>query len=169
MEHADCDFLNLVSGTGRPVVLQEFDGTAPLASFKGCTFSSAAVQGEAPTIVITAAGSVRLEDCTLSAIGNGTAVVQNVGGTGSVYSDDATLEVAEPAGAGRKLLQTVGDLEDVPATLTFLSGDDEFIADAREVCGCWPGLTFSVCHAYRTWNLCQLQAFLVWRSIQELF
>ncbi|NJR42826.1 MAG: hypothetical protein HC767_09355 [Akkermansiaceae bacterium] len=113
------------------MVLEAFASDPPLASFKQCTFSNQAIiLGEAPTIIVKDGGSLRLEECTLEATGTGTATVVAPAGAGTVYSDDATVAL----GARRRLLQTVESLDDIPASITFLSGDDEFIADAREVC-----------------------------------
>lgn len=132
-----CAFVDLVSMKGRSVVLEAHFATAPLASFKECTFINPAISGgEAPTIVVKDGGSLRLEECTLEATPTGTPVIVT-DATSTVYSDDATLTISPlTAAAARCLqiqLQTVQPLEGVPATVTFLSGDDDLIADAREV------------------------------------
>lgn len=76
---------------------------------------------------------MRLEECTLKAKGKGAATLVDIDGSGTFYTDDATLEVTSPGGATRRLLQTLQTLDDVPATVTFLSGDSVIISDAREV------------------------------------
>ena len=80
---------------------------------------------------------MRLEDCVLKAAGNSSTAVATLvdtDGTGTFYSDDATLEVVSPGGARRRLQQSgIQGLDDVPATLEFLSGDDALISAARKV------------------------------------
>lgn len=134
--------MDLVTKTGRPVVLDDFKGTRPLASFKSCTFNNVA-RGDnnvAPSIVIRSQGSLRLEDCTLKTLGSGNATIVSSGGF--VYSDDLDLIVTAPASAtppsdgSRRLQQrelTVLSLDAIPQSLKFLTGDDELISEAREV------------------------------------
>ena len=120
-------------------MLEPHGTDAPLASFKECTFDNPSLpSGEAPTITVRGGGSVRLEECSFKAQGNSSAVVAtlvDIDGTGAFYSDDATLEVVSGGAAGRRLLQSILGLEDVPAAVTFLSGDSDLVADAREVRG----------------------------------